>query len=69
MAICQIVSCSNESTRTVGKDRLSDALKKENLELNARTKETKVKLCKEHYKRLKKHMKKKDKIERLRWKI
>jgi hypothetical protein len=69
MVKCQIESCENESERTLGKERISEALKKEKLEVNVRTKMTKVKICKEHYRRIKKHIKKKDKIERLRWSI
>lgn len=69
MVKCQIDSCENESARTMGKDRISEALKKENLEINVRSKLTKVKICKEHYRRIKKHIKKVDKIDRLRWGI
>lgn len=69
MAKCQIVSCENDSERTMGKERIGEALKKEKLEINARTKATKVKICKDHYRKIKKHIKKKDKIERLRWGI
>ena len=69
MVKCQIESCENESARTMGKERISEALKKEKLEINVRTKMTKVKICKEHYRRIKKHIKKTDKIERLRWGI
>jgi hypothetical protein len=42
----------------MGKERISEALKKENLEIS-----------KEHYRRIKKHIKKVDKIDRLRWGI
>ncbi|MHA1991212.1 MAG: hypothetical protein ACW981_08770 [Candidatus Hodarchaeales archaeon] len=69
MVKCQIESCENESERTLGKERISEALKNEKLEINVRIKMTKVKICKEHYRRIKKHIKKKDKIERLRWSI
>ncbi|OLS25901.1 MAG: hypothetical protein HeimC3_11750 [Candidatus Heimdallarchaeota archaeon LC_3] len=69
MPTCQIESCTNESNRTMGKSRITEALKEEKLELSVRSKVTKIKICKEHYRRIKKHIKKKDKIERLRWGI
>jgi len=68
-ANCQIVSCIKESERTVGKERISEALKKENLEVSVDKRVSKVKLCKDHYRLIKKHVKKADKIERLRWKV
>ncbi len=34
MPTCQIESCTNESARTLGKSRITEALKKEKLELN-----------------------------------
>lgn len=67
MAKCNIDGCENESSRTISKAKLSNALLEENLTLNIRPKITKAKLCKEHYRRVKKHIKKADKIERLRW--
>lgn len=69
MTTCQIESCTNESDRTLGRSRITEALKEEKLELNVRSKVTKIKICKEHYRKIKKHIKKKDKIERLRWNI
>lgn len=64
---CNIENCENESDRTLGRDKLTKPLLEENLKLDIKPKITKVKLCKEHYRRLKKHIKKADKIERLRW--
>ena len=64
---CNIENCENESDRTLCRDKLTKTLLEENLKLNIKPKITKVKLCKEHYRRLKKHIKKADKIERLRW--
>lgn len=66
-SLCNIEGCENEAERTMGKDRISAALAEENLKLDIRKKQTKAKLCKEHYRRIKKHIKKQDKIERLRW--
>ena len=56
MVKCQIENCEKESERTLGKDRISEALKAEKLEINVRTKVTKVKICKDHYRRIKKHI-------------
>lgn len=67
MAKCNIENCENESERTLGKQKLAKALLEEGLKLDLRPKVTKVKICKPHYKRLKKHIKKQDKLERLRW--
>ena len=63
---CNIRGCSKEPERTLSKEKLTEALKKENLELDVRDKITKIKLCKEHYRKLKKHTKKTDKLERIR---
>ncbi|MHA2365059.1 MAG: hypothetical protein ACXAC7_13965 [Candidatus Hodarchaeales archaeon] len=68
MAECNIENCENEASRTISKVKLGPALVEENLKLNIRPKLTKAKLCKVHYRRLKKHMKKADKLDRLRWK-
>lgn len=67
MAKCNIENCENESERTLGKQKLAKALLEEGLKLDLRPKVTKAKICKPHYKRLKKHIKKQDKLERLRW--
>lgn len=64
---CNVDNCENEADRTLGKDKLAKALLEENLKLDIKPKVTKVKLCKEHYRRVKKHLKKDNKIERLRW--
>ena len=67
MAKCNVDVCENEAERTIGRDKVSKALIEENLTLDIKPKITKVKLCKEHYRRVKKHIKKADKIERARW--
>ena len=67
MVKCNIEDCENESDRTLSRQKLAKALQEENLTLDLKPKATKAKICKEHYRRLKKHIKKQDKIERLRW--
>ncbi len=67
MAKCNVDICENEAERTLGKDKVNKALLEENLKLDIKPKVTKVKLCKEHYRRVKKHLKKDSKIERARW--
>lgn len=67
MAICNIEGCENESERTLSKEKIGKALLEENLKLNLRPKMTKAKICKSHYRKLKKHIKKQDKLERARW--
>lgn len=67
MTKCNIDNCENESERTLGRDKVTKALLEENLTLDIKPKITKVKLCKEHYRKVKKHIKKADKIERARW--
>ncbi len=69
MANCQITGCTNESDRTLGRSRITNALKEERLELNVRDKVTKVKVCKVHYRKIKKYIKKDTKIDRVRWGI
>lgn len=70
---CQIIennkACENDSARTLGRDKITTACKEERLEINARSKVTKIKVCKEHYRKIKKHMKKDSKIDRIRWGI
>lgn len=67
MAKCNVDICENEAERTLGKDKIKKALLEENLKLDINPKITKVKLCKEHYRRVKKYIKKDSKIERARW--
>ena len=67
MAKCNVDVCENEAERTIGRDKVAKALIEENLILDIKPKITKVKLCKEHYRKVKKHIKKADKIERARW--
>lgn len=69
MAKCNVDNCENEADRTIGRDKVKAALIEEDLKLDIKPKITKVKLCKEHYRRVKKHIKKDNKIERARWQI
>ncbi|MHA2298139.1 MAG: hypothetical protein ACXAEU_09400 [Candidatus Hodarchaeales archaeon] len=72
--VCDIVECDEDHSRTLSKVKIGDALTKESLTVKkeakgkkGRSKGSKVKLCKDHYRRVKKHIKKKESIERLRW--
>jgi len=67
MAKCNIEDCENDADRTLSKQKIGNALLEENLKLNLKPKVTKAKICKAHYRKLKKHIKKQDKLERLRW--
>lgn len=67
MVKCNIDGCENESIRTISKAKANNALSEENLSLNIRSKVTKIKICKDHYRKIKKHIKKADKLNRLRW--
>ena len=69
MAKCNVDICENEAERTIGRDKIRTALVEENLKLDIKPKITKVKLCKEHYRRVKKYIKKDNKIERARWQL
>ena len=66
---CSIENCDNESVRTLSKARIMEAAKK--LGLNLETKRggriRRAPLCKEHYKQIKKELKKQEKFERMRY--
>ncbi|MFW9990738.1 MAG: hypothetical protein ACFFD4_01640 [Candidatus Odinarchaeota archaeon] len=71
--VCEVEGCDKEDERSLSMVRIGDALSKENLavrkdaKIKKGRKSGKIKLCKEHYRKVKKHIKKKEKIERLRW--
>ncbi len=64
---CSIEGCENETKRTVSLAKTEFALKKEGLKAIHKPKETKIRLCADHYKKIKKHIKEKEKLERARW--
>jgi 6-phosphofructokinase len=67
--ICSVENCENESVRSLSKDRITDVSEKLGFNLvTARSDRVKrAHLCKEHYKQIKKSLKKKDKYERMRY--
>jgi len=66
---CSIENCDNEPIRTLSKARITEAAKK--LSLNLETQRSgrvrRAPLCKEHYKQIKKELKKQEKFERMRY--
>ncbi len=64
---CSVEGCDNEVKRTISLVKAEFALKKENLKVNRKPKERKIHLCAEHYKKIKKHIKEKEKLEHARW--
>ncbi|MHA2223668.1 MAG: hypothetical protein ACXAC8_00440 [Candidatus Hodarchaeales archaeon] len=64
---CDVENCSNESKKTVSREKAGSAIKQAGLTFNVREKVTKVHLCAQHYRKIKKQLKKDREIERLRW--
>lgn len=64
---CDVEGCTNESKKTVSKQKAGNAIKEAGLQLSLRDKVTKAHLCKDHYRKIKKKLKKDREIERLRW--
>ena len=64
---CDVVNCSNDSKKTVSREKAGAAMKEAGLSLSVRDKVTKVHLCADHYRKIKKKLKKDREIERLRW--
>ncbi len=64
---CDIENCPNVTKKTVSREKAGAAIKQAGLTLNIRDKVTKIHLCSDHYKRIKKTLKKDREIERLRW--
>ena len=68
MPKCDVDGCENPSERSLSEQKVADALQKQNLKLvKAKRKSRRVNLCKDHYRGIKKHLKKESKIERMRW--
>ncbi len=65
--ICSIDGCNNEAKRTISLAKAEFALKKEGLKATHKPKERKIHLCSDHYKKIKKHLKEREKLERARW--
>ena len=64
---CDVENCSQESKKTVSREKAGSAIKQAGLTFNVREKVTKVHLCAQHYRKIKKQLKKGREIERLRW--
>jgi len=61
---CDVLGCNNPSYRSISLQKIKK-LGIENLQFN--TNRRKVRLCKEHYKVVKKYLKKERKFEKWRW--
>ena len=64
---CNVEGCSNESKKTVSKEKAGAAIKEAGLNLSVKDKVTKAHLCSDHYRKIKKKLKKDREIDRLRW--
>ena len=64
---CDVVSCDKESKKTVSEQKAGTAIKEAGLEISLRPKVRKVHLCADHYRKIKKRMKKDREIDRLRY--
>jgi hypothetical protein len=65
--LCDVEGCSGLTKRTVSREKSGAALKQVGLTLGVRDKVTKIHLCADHYRKIKKQLKKDREIERLRW--
>lgn len=64
---CDVEGCPNEYKKTVSREKAGIAIKEANLSLSIKDKVTRVHLCSDHYRGIKKKLKKDRKIESLRW--
>ena len=64
---CNIENCEKESKKTVSREKAGAALKDAGLSLALRDKVQKIHLCSDHYRKIKKKLKKDREIDRLRW--
>jgi len=64
---CDIENCEKDSKKTVSREKAGTALKDAGLEVSIRDKKTKIHLCADHYRKIKKKLKKDREIDRLRW--
>jgi hypothetical protein len=65
---CDVENCFKDSKKTVSREKAGAAIKQASLSLAIRDKKTKVHLCVDHYRTIKKKLKKDREIEHLRWK-
>ncbi len=64
---CDVENCSNLTKKTVSREKAGAAIKQADIILDVRDKVNKVHLCANHYRKIKKQLKKDREIERLRW--
>ena len=64
---CDVEGCEKESKKTVSRQKAGMALKEAGLNLGIKDKVTKIHLCADHYRKIKKSLKKDREIDRLRW--
>jgi len=70
MAKCDVTDCEKTAERSLPEEKIADALKKEGLKLaKAKHRSRRANLCKDHYRVIKKHLKKASKIERMRCRV
>jgi hypothetical protein len=65
--LCDVEDCSSLTKKTVSREKSGAAIKQAGLTLDVRDKVTKIHLCADHYRKIKKQLKKDREIERLRW--
>jgi len=63
--VCSIENCENEAVRSLSIEKAGEALSSAGLSYKT-SRRNRIHLCKEHYKKIKKHLKKAQKEERLR---
>ncbi|MHA1214603.1 MAG: hypothetical protein ACTSPG_04865 [Candidatus Hodarchaeales archaeon] len=66
---CDVEGCTKESKKTVSREKAGFALKEAGLSLSVKDKVTRIHLCSDHYRKIKKKLKKDRKLESLRWGI
>ncbi|MHA2233605.1 MAG: hypothetical protein ACXAB4_14075, partial [Candidatus Hodarchaeales archaeon] len=65
MAKCDVEGCEKTSERSLSEQKIAEALQKEELKLvKTKRRSRRANLCKEHYRPIKKHLKKASKLER-----
>ncbi|MFX1465925.1 MAG: hypothetical protein ACFFA5_05585 [Promethearchaeota archaeon] len=64
--ICSIENCENEAVRSLSLEKAGEALNSAGLSYKVARRRNRIFLCTEHYKKIKKYLKKAQKEERLR---
>jgi len=63
--VCSVENCENEAVRSLSTEKAGEALSSAGLSYKV-SRRSRIQLCKEHYKAIKKYLKKAQKEERLR---